>query len=145
MEPVGANNQPRVLQISAWICHAGYANRNGYDFDEAGLRASVESGLFKAPFVGMIDWNHDFTAIGAWHDAEFKYDPQAKAMGILAHGTIWSWRYETQANTLLAMQQRQGHIDVSVSCLFKKGTVNRNDRGGSTITIHDPVFLTTSV
>lgn len=143
--PVGENNQPRMLQISAWICHAGQVNRNGYEFTEEGLKAAVASGLFAPPFVGMVDYNHDFRAIGAWHNAEFKYDPRAKAMGILAHGTIWSWRYTEQANALLAVQHNQGFIDVSVSVLFKRRSIEVSEGGMEKIVVHDPIFLTTSV
>jgi hypothetical protein len=143
--PVGENQQPRMLQISAWICHAGKPNANGYDFTKEGLEAAVKNGLFQKPFLGMIDFNHNYEAIGAWYDAEFAYDPVAEAWGLLAHGAIWSWRYTDISDKLLAAQAREGRIDVSMSCLFQTGTISRDANGRSVITIHDPVFLTTSV
>jgi hypothetical protein len=145
LSPIGADGKPRMLKITAWIAHAGKPNRNGDGFLQEDLEEAIEEGLFIAPNIGMIDFNHDFSAYGAWYNARLEYDPQAKEYGIIAEGAIWAWRYEEMVNTLLAMQQRNGYVEVSMSCL-PRGLERALDTNGREYTlVRRPVFFTTSV
>jgi hypothetical protein len=116
LSPMGDNGKPRTLKLTAWIAHAPKPNLNRDAFNEADLQKAVENGLFQAPYCGMVDYNHDFTAYGAWYSAKYAFDPVAGQQGILAEGFIYAWRYTELADLMLAMQQRQGHIDVSMAC-----------------------------
>jgi hypothetical protein len=145
LSPIGDDGKPRMLRISAWIAHAGKPNRNGDAFREEDLRDTVAKGLFKAPALGMIDFNHDFTSYGAWYDAEYKYDPAAEEMGILATGAIFAWRYEDLANTVLAMQARNGFIPVSMAAIPEELERAEDSNGRPYWILVRPVFFTTSV
>lgn len=144
---VGENGKPRMLQLTAWIAHAGKPNRNGQAFLEEDLNAAVEKGLFSAPYFGMIDFNHDFSAYGVWHRAKYAYDPVAEEFGILAEGALFAWRYKDLADKLLATMQRHGHIDVSMAAIpediefreYEDGSGRRYE------VLRKPVFFTTSV
>jgi hypothetical protein len=144
-DPIGPNQKPRMLHLSAFICHAGQPNRNGAGFLAEDLQEAVDSGLFAAPYFGMIDWNHDFTAYGCWYRAEWAFDTKANEWGILAHGALFAWRYGDIADKVLAMQARQGWVDVSMSCMpgWYEPAV---DQGGTPYRmIRKPVFFTTSL
>lgn len=143
--PVGPNDKPRMLQMSAFIAHAGPPNRNRQAFVESELQATVADGLFKAPYFGMIDYNHDFTAYGAWYAAEWAFDNEAGQWGILAHGAVWAWRYSDLADKFLAQQARQGFVDVSMSCLYLQSDLLHDANGDMYELIHKPIFLTTSL
>lgn len=143
--PIGPNDKPRMLQISAFIAHAGPANRNRQAFREADLQRVVSEGLFRAPYFGMIDYNHDFVARGAWYATEWAFDNEAGQYGILAHGAVWAWRYNDIAEEFLAQQARQGFVDVSMSCLYKASDLLHDANGDMYELIHDPIFLTTSL
>lgn len=145
VDPVGPNQKPRMLQLSAFICHAGPPNLNGQAFTEDDLAKVVGNGLFQPPFFGMIDFNHDFNSYGAWYSAKYAFDPKAQQMGILAEGAIFAWRYTELADTLLAMQQRQGYIDVSMACMPTSYEEAKTDAGATYFILRDPVFFTTSV
>jgi hypothetical protein len=149
-DPVGANGHPRMLQISAWICHAmnpadPQPNRNNRGFTLADLEECIRNGMWQAPFFGAIDYNHDFELYGVWYDAELKFDPKANAYGILAKGSFFSWRYTTLADKLLSIQARQGWIDVSMACMPKFYEPAKTKGGEDFLVIRHPVFFTTSV
>lgn len=144
LSPIGENGKPRTLKLSAWIAHAPEPNLNRDAFKEADLQKAVDDGLFQAPYCGMVDYNHDFTAYGAWYSAKYQFDPVAGQYGILAEGFIYAWRYTELADLMLAMQQRQGHIDVSMACL-PSGIEILTDDEGSYFVLRNPVFFTTSV
>jgi hypothetical protein len=144
LSPMGDNGKPRTLKLTAWIAHAPKPNLNRDAFTEADLQTAVENGLFQAPYCGMVDYNHDFTAYGAWYSAKYQFDSVAGQNGILAEGFIFAWRYEELANFMLAMQQRQGHIDVSMACM-PTGIEFGTDAEGNYYVLRNPVFFTTSV
>jgi hypothetical protein len=144
LSPIGDNGKPRTLKLTAWIAHAPKPNLNRDAFTEADLKAAVDNDLFQAPYCGMVDYNHDFTAYGAWYSASYKYDSVAGQYGILAEGFIHAWRYTELADLMLAMQQRQGHIDVSMACL-PTGIEFGTDADGNYYILRNPVFFTTSV
>jgi hypothetical protein len=144
LSPIGENGKPRTLKLTAWIAHAPKPNLNRDAFNEADLQKAVENGLFQAPYCGMVDYNHDFTAYGAWYSAKYAFDPVAGQQGILAEGFIYAWRYTELADLMLAMQQRQGHIDVSMACL-PSGIEIGTDADGSYYVLRNPIFFTTSV
>lgn len=144
VSPVGANGKPRMLKLTAWIAHAGKANRNRDAFLEEDLKAAVEERLFAAPYFGMVDYNHDFNLYGVWYQTKFAYDPSAEAYGIVAEGAIFAWRFEELADKMLAMQARQGFIDVSMACLPGSVEFAEDDLGTYAI-LRNPVFFTTSV
>jgi hypothetical protein len=144
LSPMGDNGKPRTLKLTAWIAHAPKPNLNRDAFTEADLQTAVENGLFQAPYCGMVDYNHDFTAYGAWYSAKYQFDSVAGQNGILAEGFIFAWRYEELANSMLAMQQRQGHIDVSMACM-PTGIEFGTDAEGNYYVLRNPVFFTTSV
>lgn len=144
LSPIGENGKPRTLKLTAWIAHAPKPNLNRDAFKEADLQKAVEDGLFQAPYCGMVDYNHDFTAYGAWYSASYQFDTVAGQYGILAEGFLYAWRYTELADLMLAMQQRQGHIDVSMACL-PSGIEIGTDGDGSYYVLRNPVFFTTSV
>lgn len=148
LSPMGDNGKPRTLKLTAWIAHAPKPNLNRDAFVEADLQKAVENGLFQAPYCGMVDYNHDFTAYGAWYSAKYQFDSAADEgrgqYGIIAEGFIFAWRYEELGNAMLAMQQRQGHIDVSMACM-PAGIEFGTDAEGNYYILRNPVFFTTSV
>ena len=143
--PIGENGKPRMLHLTAWICHAGYPNKNGQGFTEADLQEAVADSLFLPPYFGMIDYNHDFTAVGMWYKASYAYDETAQAWGIIAEGAIFAWRYEELADKLMANMARDGFIDVSMACMpeFKEPATSAD--GNKYELLRKPVFFTTSV
>lgn len=143
LSPIGDNGKPRMLLMSAWICHAGKPNKNRDAFTADDLSAAVEAGLFKAPYFGMIDFNHDFQAYGAWYDAEYAYDEQAGAFGVVAKGALFAWRYEEMADRILAMQQRLGVVNFSMACIARNYETASDEKGSYTV-LRNPVFFTTS-
>lgn len=145
LSPIDGDARPRMLKITAFIAHAGPPNRNGDAFLLEDLEEVVRGGLFSPPHLGMIDFNHDFSAYGAWYATSLVYDTAAQQYGILAEGAIWAWRYEELANTLLAMQQRQGHIAVSMACLPQDIERAQDANGRDYWILRKPVFVTTSV
>lgn len=145
LSPVGPNGHPRMLKITAWMCHAGKPNRNRDAFTEDDLKAAVENGLFGAPYFGAVDWNHDFHPYGVFYSTKYAYDPVAEAWGVLAEGAIFAWRYEELADRILAMQQRnEGVIAVSMSCL--PGDIETaKDEDGTYWILRNPTFFTCSL
>jgi hypothetical protein len=144
-DPIGPNQKPRMLHISAWMCHAGEPNKNGAGFSEADLEEAVNNGLFVAPYFGMIDWNHDFNAYGCWYKAEYKFDTAANQWGILAHGAVFAWRYAEVADKVLASMARQGWVDVSMACMPGWYEPAKTKEGKEYRLIRKPVFFTTSL
>jgi len=145
VSPIGPNQKPRMLQLTAWIAHAGAPNRNDRAFLEEDLREAVSNGLFQAPYFGMIDFNHDFQSYGVWFNAEYAYDAEAGQWGILAQGALFAWRYTELADKVLAMQVRQGYIDVSMSCMPGHYEPATTENGRSYLIVRNPVFFTTSL
>jgi hypothetical protein len=142
--PVGPDGKPKLLHISAWIAHAGDPNGNGDAFLAADLKEAVEQGLFAAPNLGMVDHDHQFDAIGAWYKAVYAYNKTRGDYGILAHGIIWAWRYESIADGLLADMESLGHVRVSMSCLSPAVVRKRGRDGREYNLVRRPIFLTTS-
>lgn len=144
VSPIGENGKPRMLKLTAWIAHGGYPNRNRDMFVAEDLKAVVDGGLFAPPYMGMVDYNHDFNLYGSWFKARYEYDPVAEAYGILAEGAIFAWRFPELADRMLAMQSRLGHIDVSMACM--PGDVDfAEDELGTYAILRSPTFFTTSV
>ena len=75
--PITESGLPRMLKITAWIAHAGPANRNRDAFLAEDLQEVVNNDLFAPPYLGMVDFNHDFFPYGAWYSARYEYDPKA--------------------------------------------------------------------
>lgn len=145
VEPVGPNMKPRMLQVTSWIAHADVPNGNGFMFRHQDLQNAVANGLFQAPYFGMIDFNHDLQAYGAWYDAAFKYDDRVGQWGIIANGAVWAWRFREVADRILAMQARNGYVDVSVTALFKDFEVQRDSSNRQVLVLIEPVLVTTSL
>jgi hypothetical protein len=141
---IGDNEKPRMLKITAWIAHGGKPNRNRQAFVAEDLEKRVAEGLFRAPYFGMVDFNHDFDAYGVWYKAEYLYDDKAGEYGILAEGAIFAWRYQDLADKTLAMMSRQGFVEVSMACQGLDYEFAEDDAGYYEI-IRNPVFFTTSV
>jgi hypothetical protein len=142
--PVGENGKPRMLKITAWICHADKVNNNRFMLTAADLQAAVDDGLFSAPYFGMLDFNHDFRSWGVWYSAKYAYDSVAGAYGIIAEGVLFAWAFEWLADKMLAMQERNGHIDVSVA-VFTDLLETAEDEKGQYVVLHRPVIAATSV
>lgn len=144
--PVGPNSMPRMLKVTAFIAHGGgLPNRNGDAFIDEDLRAAVDKGLFAAPYFGMIDHNHDFNAYGVWYNSRFALDPETQTNGILAEGAVFAWRYTDLADRMLAQQQRQGHMDVSMGCIAQGVEMRKTADGQQFTVIRQPIFFTTSL
>jgi hypothetical protein len=134
-----------MLLLSAWICHANAVNQNGMAFLEEDLKTAVDNGLFNAPFLGMIDFNHDFNAYGCWYSARYTFDPVAQQYGILAEGALFAWRYESLADRVLAMQDRLGFVNVSMACIPEYRQVATAEDGSEYVILRNPTFFTTSL
>jgi len=145
--PIGKDGKPRMLLITSWIAHEG-RNGNGYAFVRPELDARVRQGLFTPPHGGLMDFNHDYTPIGFWYKSSFAYHDSAEKWGVLANGAIWAWRFPEVADQLLAEQQREGTIKVSMACLAESSEYTQNYPGYEdefTEVLHNPIFFTTSV
>jgi hypothetical protein len=145
VSPVGSNNKPRMLQLSGWITFADEMNKNGRMFTHADLEEAVAGGMFKAPFLGMIDYNHDFQAYGVWYDAKFALDEVSGKWGIYSEGVMFAWRYTELADKMLAMQARNGHIDLSMAALPEWYEPGKDSAGNEGLIARKPVFFTTSL
>lgn len=145
VDPIGPNNMPRMLQLSGWLTYAEEVNKNGRMFTKADLEEVVASGMFKAPFFGMIDYNHDFSLYGVWYDTKFAFDDVAQKWGIYAEGVIFAWRYTEIADKMLAMQARNGNIKLSMACLPEWYEPAQTADGTDYLVARKPVFFTTSV
>lgn len=145
VDPIGPNNMPRMLQLSGWLTYAEEVNKNYRMFTKADLEEVVANGMFKAPFFGMIDYNHDFSLYGVWYDTKFAFDEVAQKWGIYAEGVIFAWRYEDLADKMLAMQQRNGNIKLSMACLPAFYEPKQTADGIDYLVARKPVFFTTSV
>jgi hypothetical protein len=145
VSPIGANGKPRMLALSAFIAHTDVANRNGSGFIRSDIEEVVAAGMFQAPYMGMIDYNHDFRAYGAWYEASLMYDPKAKQYGIYAKGAMFAWAYPELADRMLAMQQRNGFIDVSIACIPKAWEEGQTADGSAVTWLRNPIFFTTSL
>ncbi len=144
--PIGANNRPRMLKITAFIVHGGNVpNLNGDAFLDEDLEAAVTAGLFQTPYLGMIDFNHDFSAYGVWYSAKYAFDPVANLNGILAEGTLFAWRYTELADKVLAMQTRNGHVAVSAAWLPAFTEQGKTAEGRTFFTNRKPVIFATSL
>lgn len=146
LKPVGDNGLPRMLKISAFIMHGGgLPNNNGDAFLDADLKEAVDAGLFGPPYFGMIDFNHDFTAYGVWYNSKFELDPATGTNGVLAEGAVFAWRYSEIADQMLAQQQRQGFMDVSMGCLPSWVEPGVTADGRSFDILRKPILFTTSL
>lgn len=145
VDPVGENRMPRMLQLSGFLTYPDEVNLNDRAFTKADLDECIANGMFRAPFFGMIDYNHDFTLYGVWYNAEMRYDTANAKWGIWGDGVIFAWRYGELANNMLAMQQRNGHIKLSVAVLSEFYEPAKTAEGKSYLLMRKPVFFTTSV
>lgn len=151
---VNSDGKPTIMKIVAWMVHGDVPNRNGDMFLSSDLQRIAPS-LFKAPNLGVIDWNHSAIhqfgdeplMIGVWYDAEFAWDPKANggkgANGIRVTGTVFSWLFPQQANEMLADQERDGHVRFSMAAIPRSVEFKTiNDTRASVL--HDPIFFTNS-
>jgi hypothetical protein len=145
VDPIGPNNMPRMLQLSGWITYSDEVNANARAFTKADLEEVVANGMFKAPFFGMIDYNHDFNLYGVWYETKFAYDEVAQQWGIWGEGVIFAWRYTELADKMLAMQARNGNIKLSMACLAGFYEPAQTPEGTDYLVARKPVFFTTSV
>lgn len=143
--PITETGLPRMLKLTAWIAHAGPANRNGDSFLAEDLQEVVANGLFQPPHLGMVDFNHDFFPYGAWYSAKFEFDPKAGEFGILAEGTIFAWRFSEIADKILAEQSRNGSVAVSMACIAQGLEFKPGRDGLDETVLRKPVFLAVSV
>ena len=145
VDPIGPNNMPRMLQLSGWLTYAEEVNLNGRLFTKADLEEVVANGMFKAPFFGMIDYNHDFSLYGVWYDTKFAFDEVAQKWGIYGEGVIFAWRFGEIADKMLAMQARNGNIKLSMACMPEWYEPAKTEDGTEYLVARKPVFFTTSV
>lgn len=150
--PLITDGEPTKMLVTAWMCHEG-RNTNGLFFVREELPAAAAK--IKAPNVLPMDWNHsavlgwsfDQKAIGVWLSAEYAFDPRARggqgAWGILAQGVMWAWAFPDYADTMLAEQERHGHLEFSMACLPTTTEVGQDETGRFEIA-HHPVFFTLS-
>ena len=143
--PITEEGLPRMMKLTAWIAHGGPANKNGDAFLEEDLQAVVANGLFQPPYMGMVDFNHDFVPYGAWFNARYEYDPIAGQYGIRAEGAMFAWRFDEMANKILAEQTRNGSVPVSMACIAQGIEVRQSADGQEETVLRKPVFLTVSV
>jgi hypothetical protein len=150
--PMLTNGTPTIMRIVAWLAHDGInKNRLAFVADDFGAAADQ----IREPNFLVMDFNHsavlpfsfDQKAIGVWYRAEKRWDPKANegrgAYGILASGIMWAWAFPDYANTMLAEQERNGHLDFSMACLPTSLTL-AHDANGAYEIAHQPVFLTLS-
>ncbi len=147
---INTDGNPTILRVSAWMAHADIVNRNGAMFVHDELEA-LASTLWKAPNLGVMDWNHSALipwedspeVIGVWYGAEFAFDDIADdgrgAFGLHVTGIQWAWLFPEQADSMIAEQERNGTVNFSMAAIPK--TVEFRD---DAIVLHDPVFLTNS-
>jgi len=144
--PITESGKPRILKISAWIAHSGAANLNSDAFLAEDLQEVATKGLFAPPYLGMVDFNHDFNPYGAWYSARYEFDPIANEYGLLAEGMLFAWRFEELADKLVAEQVRSGSIPVSMACIARNIETRDNPLTGATeYVLRKPVFLAVSV
>lgn len=143
--PITDSGLPRMLKLSAWIAHAGAANRNGDAFVAEDLQAVVEAGLFEPPYIAMVDFNHDFFPYGAWFSAKYEFDPKAGEFGIRAEGTMFAWRFPEMADKILAEQSRHGSVAVSMACIAQGLEFRPGNDGRDETVLRKPVFLAVSI
>ena len=143
-EPV-ENGRPRMLKLTAWMAHSGPANRNGDAFLDEDLREIASDGLFTPPYVGIMDFNHDFTPYGVWYSAEFKYNEVAQQNGLLVEGALFAWRFPELADKVLAEQSRKGYVDVSMAALPSWIETREADDGSVESVLRKPVFVAVSI
>lgn len=150
--PLITDGEPTKMLVTAWMCHEG-RNNNGLFFVREELPDAAAK--IKAPNVLPMDWNHsavlgwsfDQKAIGVWFSAEYAFDPRARdgagAWGLLAQGVMWAWAFPEYADTMLAEQERHGHLEFSMACL-PTSTELVTDASGRYEIAHHPVFFTLS-
>lgn len=147
----GKDGKPRLMKITTWMAHGGYPNRNFDGFTAEDLKAAVENGLATAEAPMVLDWNHDFTPIGVWTKAEYRFNPNAVYgeqeghYGVLLEGVIFAWRYPEQVDRLTAEQSRNGRIDVSMACIGSHYEPAVASDGTKYTLIREPVFFACSV
>ena len=146
---VNDQNKPTIMKIAAWMAHEG-VNRNRQMFIKEDLQELAPT-LFREPNFGVMDFNHSAfrpfsdepKVIGIWHSAEFLWDKQAQKWGLLASGVMFSWLFPDHADTLLADQERLGHMRFSMACIPGSVEVSKDAAGPFEI-LHKPVFMTVS-
>lgn len=143
--PVGENEKPRMLKLSAWLVHEGYPNMNGDAFVAEDLQKRVNEGLFQAPYFGMVDFNHDFEPRGVWYSAKYEYNEKAGQYGILVEGAIFAWKFPELADKLLAEQARLGYIRTSGAWISLKRELLYDEDEIPYVVHRDPVFFAHSV
>ena len=143
--PITDSGKPRMLKLTAWMAHGGPANRNKDAFLDEDLQEVAENGLFAPPYLGMVDFNHDFFPYGAWYSARYEFDPKANQYGLLAEGTLFAWRFTEMADKLLAEQSRNGFVPVSMACIAQWIEPREGADGSTESVLRKPVFLAVSV
>lgn len=136
--------KPRMLRITAWIAHEG-VNLNGDGFLRSDLEEVIDAGLFRSPNIGMIDWDHDFTPIGAWTSAKGDIDPKTGTYGILAEGAVFAWRFPEQTAYIEKTQKEKGNVPVSMAAKEQWFDHIKTADGRSARLVRKPAFFTTSV
>jgi hypothetical protein len=141
----GTNGLPRMLRVSLWMAHEGKFNRNRDGFKPGSLRKAVELGLASASNPLMIDYNHDFTPVGVWTRATYRFNPKNSLYGVLLEGVIFAWRFPELTDTLVAEQARNGYIEGSMACMAAGYENGKDDSDAEGTWILEPTFFTTSV
>lgn len=141
------NGKPRMMKVTAWMAHADIFNRNQHGFKKEDIDEVMEGNLFAPPYLGMIDFNHEFEAHGAWYSAKLAFDsrPHVQAWGIMVEGAVWAWRYQELANIMLANMQRNGFIDVSMVCIPADVERGTDKKGNDGLWLRKPTFFTVSL
>lgn len=139
------NGRPRMLKMTAWMAHGGPANRNGDAFLEEDLQKIALDGLFAPPYLGIMDFNHDFNPYGVWYSAEYKYNQAAGQYGLLAEGALFAWRFPELADKILAEQTRKGFVDVSMAAMPEWIEEREGADGRRESVLRKPVFVAVSI
>lgn len=143
--PITESGKPRMLKLTGWMAHDGPANLNKDAFLGEDLKEVAAENLFAPPYLGMVDFNHDFFPYGAWYSARYEFDPLANQYGLLAEGTMFAWRFTEMADKILAEQSRNGYIPVSMACIAQWIEPREGPDGSRESVLRKPVFLAVSI
>lgn len=155
--PLITDGKPTVIRFVAWMAHASADAKKPYI--NANRLAFVKEELYEAAAkIGgtnplVMDFNHSAVrpsyyedsqkVIGIWHSASVAFNEKAEAWGILAQGVMFAWAHPEIANSLLADQERLGHVRFSMACISNSVEYMKAD-DGEYIIGHNPVFFTLS-
>lgn len=153
--PLITDGKPTLIRFVAWMAHASddrskpYINANRLAFVKDDLEEAAKEIGGVNPLV--MDWNHSAVrpwsegekVIGVWHSAKLEWNDKVEAWGILAQGVMFAWAFPDIANSMLADQERLGHVRFSMACISQSVEMTQDNDGYFSFA-HKPVFFTLS-